>query len=129
MRVVETNQAPQAIGPYSQATIANNLMFISGQIPLDAESGELQLFDNDVAEQTRLVLKNLLAILQSENCDKTHVLKTTIYVTDMNDFAKINEVYGEFFGQHKPARATVGVASLPKGVRVEIEAIAQLRQQ
>ena len=114
--------APKAIGPYSQAIKWGNLMFISGQIPLDPKTGELT--DPDIAGQTRQVLKNLKAILEFAGAGSGSVLKTTVYLTSLLDFQVMNEVYAEFFPFEPPARATVEVAALPKGALVEIEAIA-----
>ncbi|OGQ21915.1 MAG: hypothetical protein A3C46_01455 [Deltaproteobacteria bacterium RIFCSPHIGHO2_02_FULL_44_16] len=121
---VTTDKAPKAIGPYSQAARAENFLFISGQISIDPSTNELQLFSGNATEQAKLVLKNLGAILASEKLTPNHVVKTTIFLKSMNDFAAINDVYANFFGTHKPARATVEVARLPKDVAVEIEAIA-----
>lgn len=102
-------------------------MFCSGQIPIDPESGELRLFDGNAAEQTSLVMKNLKAILAAEGLTFDDVVKTTIFLSNMDDFAKMNETYAEFFGDYKPARSTVEVSRLPKDVAVEIEAIAWTR--
>jgi 2-iminobutanoate/2-iminopropanoate deaminase len=120
--VVSTDQAPGAIGPYSQAIIAGDLVFCSGQLPLDPTSG--QLLTGSIEEQTRRVLDNLRAVLESAGTSLKHVVKTTIFLADMNDFAHVNAVYGEYFDQEPPARSTVQVARLPKDARVEIEAIA-----
>lgn len=123
--VVQTDQAPGAIGPYSQAIIAGDLVFCSGQIPLDPVSG--QIIDGPVEVQTRRVLDNLKAVLLAADSGLDHIVKTTIFLADMNDFATVNTVYAEYFGSDPPARSTVQVARLPRDVRVEIEAIA-LRQ-
>ena len=120
--VIFTNQAPKAIGPYSQAIKVNNMLFVSGQIALDPET--MQLVSDDVEKQTHQVLKNLQAILSEAGYTLKDVVKTTIYLTDMNDFARVNEVYSRYFSENKPARATVEVTRLPKDVRVEIELIA-----
>ena len=120
--VIATPHAPQAIGPYSQAIRANGFIFVSGQIPLDPASG--QIVAGGVAEQTERVLANLQAILQAAGCALEQVVRTTVYLKDMGEFAAMNEVYGRFFPQSAPARATVEVARLPKDVRVEIDAIA-----
>ncbi len=120
--VIFTNQAPKAIGPYSQAIKVNNMLFVSGQIALDPET--MQLVSDDVEKQTHQVLKNLQAILSEAGYTLKDVVKTTIYLTDMNDFARVNEVYSRYFSENKPARATVEVSRLPKDVRVEIELIA-----
>ena len=126
MRVkVETSEAPAAIGPYSQAIKANGFLFISGQIPLDPKTGQMTAMD--VAAQTNQVMENLKAILDSEGLTFADVVKTTIYLTDMTDFGRVNEAYGAYFESDPPARATVQAAGLPKGARVEIEAVAALR--
>lgn len=119
--IVETPQAPAAIGPYSQAVHTDNLVFCSGQIPLRAD---MSLEDGDVAAQTRQVLTNLSAVLSAAGSSLAHVVKTTVFLHDMNDFAAMNAVYGEFFTSEQPARSTIQVARLPRDVRVEIEAIA-----
>lgn len=124
-KAVETSAAPQAIGPYSQAVKANGFLFISGQIPLDPETGQMSAID--VVGQTKQVMANLRAILAAEGLTLADVVKTTIYLTDLSDFARVNEAYGEYFGSVPPARATVQVAALPKGARIEIEAIAAVR--
>ena len=121
---ISTTGAPRAIGPYSQGIKANGLLFTAGQVGFDPESGEL--VDGGIAEQTHRVLQNLRAILRAGGTDLTQVVKTTVFLVDMADFALMNEVYAEFFGDHRPARSTVAVASLPRGARVEIEAIAVL---
>jgi 2-iminobutanoate/2-iminopropanoate deaminase len=122
---VQTDQAPSAIGPYSQAMIANGLVFTAGQIPLDPAS--MQLVEGDIAEQTERVMQNVAAVLQAAGADLSTVVKTTVFLRDMNDFAAMNEVYGKHFGSHKPARSTVQVARLPRDVAVEIEVIAVVR--
>lgn len=119
---VQTERAPAAIGPYSQAIIAGDLVFTAGQIPLDPQT--MELVGGDVAEQTRQVFKNLEAILESAGASLRGIVKTTVFLKDMNDFAAMNEVYAAALGEHKPARSTVEAARLPKDVRVEIEAIA-----
>jgi 2-iminobutanoate/2-iminopropanoate deaminase len=121
---VSTTGAPRAIGPYSQGIKANGFLFTAGQVGFDPESGEL--VDGGIAEQTHRVLQNLRAILRAGGTDFTQVVKTTVFLVDMADFALMNEVYAEFFGDHRPARSTVAVAALPRGARVEIEAIAVL---
>jgi len=122
---VQTDQAPAAIGPYSQAMIANGLVFTAGQIPLDPQS--MQIVEGDVAVQTERVMANIAAVLQAAGADLSTVVKTTVFLRDMNDFAAMNEVYGRHFGDHKPARSTVQVARLPRDVAVEIEAVAVVR--
>ena len=117
-----TKAAPAAIGPYSQAVEAGNMIFVSGQLPLDPES--MEFVSEDIKEQTRQSLLNLKAILESAGFAMDQIIKTTVFVKDMNEFGKMNEVYGEFFQDHKPARACVEVARLPKDAKVEIEAIA-----
>ena len=121
-QIVKTDRAPQAIGPYSQAVVANGFVFASGQIPLDPQTGEF--VSEDVALQTRQVLKNLSAVLEAAETSLSNVVKTTVFLADMNDFAAMNEVYAEFFSENKPARATVQAARLPRDARVEIECIA-----
>jgi 2-iminobutanoate/2-iminopropanoate deaminase len=119
---VVTEAAPQAIGPYSQAIRAGGLLFCSGQIPLDPKTGAL--VEGDAAVQTRQVMKNLRAVLEAAGSGLDRVLKTTIFLVDLGDFARVNEVYASFLEPPFPARATVQVAALPKGSKVEIEAIA-----
>ena len=121
---VTTPAAPAAIGPYSQAVRAGDFLFVSGQIPLDPGTGTLT--GGDVAAQTRRVLENLQAIVQAGGGSMGSVVKTTVYLADMNDFPAMNEVYASFFGAPAPARATVQVSRLPKDVRVEIDAIVHL---
>lgn len=121
---VATDQAPHAVGAYSQATIANGLVFTAGQIALDPASGEV--VPGGTAEQTARVMKNLGAILTAAGSDLSRVLKTTVFLVDMADFAAMNDVYARAFGDHRPARSTVAVSALPRGVRVEIEAVATL---
>ncbi|MGG3560803.1 2-iminobutanoate/2-iminopropanoate deaminase [Neobacillus rhizosphaerae] len=124
MRTVQTNQAPAAIGPYSQGIIVNNLFYSSGQIPLTAEGN---LVTGDVKEQTHQVFKNLQAVLTEAGASFETVVKATVFIKSMDDFAAINEVYGEYFNTHKPARSCVEVARLPKDVLVEIEVIALVK--
>ena len=127
MKFVNSDNAPKAVGPYSQAVMVGNLLFCSGQIPIDPKTNELNLFGGDVSKQTDLVLKNLKAVLSEEGLDLSSVVKTSVFLKDMGDFSKMNDVYAEYFGDHKPARACVAVAELPKGVSVEIEAVAVCR--
>lgn len=121
---IQTTKAPGAIGPYSQAIRAGNLLFVSGQIPLDSNSGEL--VRTGIADETKKVLENLRAILEAAGGSLNDIVKTTIFLKDMNHFAAVNEVYGSFFSHPYPARATVEVSRLPKDVNVEIEAVANL---
>ncbi len=120
--IISTENAPGAIGPYSQAVKTGNMIFCSGQIPIDPATGEF--VSNDVAEQTRQVLKNLTAVLNAAGTDLNGVVKTTVFLADMSDFTAMNEVYAEFFNSNKPARATVQAARLPRDARVEIECVA-----
>jgi 2-iminobutanoate/2-iminopropanoate deaminase len=121
-QIIATDKAPQAIGPYSQAIRAAGLIFASGQIPIDPATGEF--VSGGISEQTEQVLKNLSAVLEAAGTKIDHVLKTTVFLADMNDFAAMNEVYGKYFTSDPPARATVEAARLPRDARVEIEAIA-----
>jgi 2-iminobutanoate/2-iminopropanoate deaminase len=123
---VRTPNAPQAIGPYSQAIRAGGLLFLSGQIPLDPGSGTL--VGGDIAAQTRRVLENIGGILGAAGLGHADVVKTTVFLLDMNEFAAMNAVYGEFFPDPPPARSTVQVSRLPRDVRVEIDAIAVVRK-
>lgn len=119
-----TDQAPEALGPYSQAIVTDGWIFASGQIPIDPETGSL--VEGDVGEQTHRVLRNLEAVLRAAGGSLETVVKTTVYLSDMAHFADMNGVYSRHFGDHRPARATVAVAGLPKGVDVEIEAVARV---
>ncbi|MBP6497484.1 MAG: RidA family protein [Campylobacteraceae bacterium] len=121
MKIISTCKAPQAIGPYSQAISFENLIFTSGQIALKPNG---EFLEGDVVEQTHQVLKNLSAVLEEAGSSLQKVLKTTIFLANMEDFTKVNEVYGEYFKDHKPSRSTVGVKCLPRNALVEIEAIA-----
>lgn len=121
MKAVETTEAPQAIGPYSQAIEVNGLVFTSGQIALTPDG---ELVGGDVVIQTHQVMKNLFYVLETAGAHFNDVVKTTIYLANMNDFEKVNEVYAHYFGLHKPARSTVAVKTLPKNVLVEIDCIA-----
>lgn len=121
MEIIATTNAPQAIGPYSQAICSGNLIFTSGQIALQSDGSFLE---GDVTVQTRQVLLNLSAVLEAGGSKLSNVIKTTIFLADMEDFQKVNSVYGEFFNEHKPARSTVAVKALPRNALVEIEAIA-----
>lgn len=122
-QIISSSSAPAAVGPYSQAVAINGFVFASGQIPLDAGG---KLIEGDVAAQTEQVLKNLSAVLAAAGSGLNKVVKTTVYLKDMNDFARMNEVYARFFTSEQPARATVEVCRLPKDVKVEIDAIAAL---
>ena len=122
--IIATDRAPQAIGPYSQAVRAGNLIFASGQIPIDPATG--QFVAGGIAEQTEQVLKNLTALFEAAGVSLTQVVKTTVFLADMEDFTAMNEVYGRFFSEAAPARATVQAARLPRDAKVEIEAIAVL---
>lgn len=119
---ISTVKAPAAVGPYSQAVKAGNMVFVSGQIPFVPET--MELVSEDVQEQTARSLENVVAILEASGASIKDVVKVSVFIKDMNDFGKINEVYEKYFGDHKPARACVEVARLPKDVKVEIEAIA-----
>ena len=120
--IVHTDNAPKAIGPYSQAVKAGNMLFVSGQVPFVPET--MEIVEGDVQAQTAQSLKNVQAILAQAGLDFSHVVKSTVFIKDMNEFAAINEVYAQYFGENKPARACVEVARLPKDVKVEIEVIA-----
>ena len=124
MKIIHTPEAPEALGPYSQAVVAGEWVFASGQIPIDPGTGEL--VDGGIAEQTDRVMKNLAAVLHEAGLSLDRVVKTTVYLADMGSFGAMNEVYGKHFGDHRPARATVEVAALPKNVGVEIDVIACL---
>ena len=122
--VISTPHAPAAIGPYSQAVRSGNLLFLSGQIPLDPATG--QIIAGDIAAQTERVLKNLAAILEAAGSGLNKALKTTVYLKDLSEFGKMNEVYGKFFGEKPPARATVEVSRLPRDVAIEIDLVAEI---
>ena len=124
MSFTQTDAAPAAIGPYSQAVVVDGFVFCSGQIPLDPST--MELLDGDVSEQTDLVLRNLAAVLEASGASLQSVVKTTVFLKDMGDFAAMNEVYARHFGEHRPARAAVQAAALPKDVDVEIECIARV---
>ncbi len=121
-KVISTEKAPAALGPYSQAIKAGNMIFVSGQIPFVPET--MELISEDVQEQTKQSLENVKAILEEAGASLNDVVKAGVFIKDMNDFAKINEIYAEYFTDNKPARACVEVARLPKDVKVEIEVIA-----
>ncbi|AIF69036.1 endoribonuclease [Palaeococcus pacificus DY20341] len=122
--IIFTEKAPKPIGPYSQAVKVGNFLFISGQIPINPETGEL--IQGDIKAQTRQVLENIKAIVEAAGGSLNNIVKVNVYLKDMNDFQAMNEVYAEYFGESKPARAAVEVARLPKDVKIEIEAIAFL---
>lgn len=121
-KIISTKNAPAAVGPYSQAVRLGNFVFTAGQIALVPETG--QLIDDGIEAQTRQVIQNLSNVLQAANSNLSNIVKTTIFVTDMNDFSTVNQVYGSFFSEDPPARSTVQVAALPLGAKVEIEAVA-----
>lgn len=121
MKLVQTNKAPSAIGPYSQAVVANGMVYTSGQIALTPDG---IMLENDVVIQTKQVLENLAAVLEAAGSSMNQVVKTTIFIDSMDDFTTINEIYEKAFGSHKPARATVAVKTLPKNALVEIDAVA-----
>jgi 2-iminobutanoate/2-iminopropanoate deaminase len=122
MKVISTDKSPAAIGPYSQAIQAGNLLFCSGQIPLDPVSGEVVA--GDVSRQAEQVMENIAAVLAAAGAGFSDVVKTTIFLVEIGDFGAVNEVYGRYFTTHRPARSTVAVKALPRGVMVEIEVIA-----
>ena len=126
MKLVKTKEAPSAIGPYSQAIVANGMVFTSGQIALTPQG---VMLEDDVALQTKQVLKNLNAVLKEAGSSLDNVIKTTIFIDNMDDFATINEIYEDAFGKHKPARSTVAVKTLPKNALVEIDAVAMVKNK
>ena len=121
-RIIQTDQAPAAIGPYSQAIRIGDFLYTSGQIALDPESGIF--LSGEIEEETEQTLKNISAILQAGGVNFENVIKTTVYLSDLNDFTRMNQVYEKYFSKNKPARACVQVAALPKGAKIEIDAIA-----
>ena len=121
-RIIQTNLAPAAIGPYSQAIRIGDFLYTSGQIALDPESG--MFLSGEIEEETEQTLKNISSILQADGLSLENVIKTTVYLSDLNDFTRMNQVYEKYFSKNKPARACVQVAALPKGAKVEIDAIA-----
>jgi len=125
VRIVHTDKAPAAIGPYSQAVVAGNLLFTAGQIALDPATG--QIVQGDVTAQAERVMTNLTAVLESAGTSWGDVVKTTVYLMDMADFPRVNEVYGRMIGDARPARSTVQVSGLPRGVLVEIDAVAVVK--
>ena len=124
MQVISTNSAPQAIGPYSQAIIANGFLFTSGQIALKPNG---EFVGGDIKAQTEQVMANLKAVLAAADTEIQNVIKTTIFLADMNDFGVVNEIYGATFSEHKPARSCVAVKTLPKGALIEIELVARVK--
>jgi len=124
-QIVQTDNAPGAVGPYSQANKNDNMVFTAGQLPLDPATGSF--VEGGIQEQTRQVLKNLRAVLEAAGAGLDTVMKTTVFLQDMGEFASMNEIYAEFFAENPPARSTIEVAALPMGARVEIEAIALLK--
>lgn len=124
MKVVNTSKAPEALGPYSHATVINGLVFTSGQIPLNLDG---EIVSDDIKAQTKQVLENVKVVLNEAGSNIDSVIKATIFIADMNEFQNINEVYGEYFAEHQPARSCVEVARLPKDVKVEIEVIAEVK--
>ena len=125
MKTVDTNKVPEALGPYSHATVVNDLVFTSGQIPLTLDG---TIVSDDVQEQTKQVLENLTVVLKEAGSDMNSVVKATIYISDMNDFQQINQIYGNYFVEHQPARSCVEVSQLPKDVKVEIELIGKVKE-
>src|SRR5579862_7589900 len=121
-KIISTDRAPKAIGPYSQAVVVNGFIFLSGQIPLDPATN--QLIEGDIVVQTERVIENLKSVLAAGGSSLAEVVKTTVFLKDMGEFAKMNEVYGRYFAENPPARATVEAARLPRDVRVEIDCIA-----
>ncbi len=124
MKAISTSKAPGAIGPYSQAIRTGNLIFVSGQLPVDPSTGNFA--EGGIKELTRQSLSNIKAILEAEGTDMAHVVKTTVFLADMSDFAEMNEVYATFFASPFPARSAVAIKTLPKNARVEIECIAEI---
>ena len=120
--IIQTSEAPEPLGPYSQAVSSGKMLFVSGQIPLDPQTGEL--VTGNIEEETKMVMRNIQAILQAGGTDFSRVVKCSIFVKDLNDFSRINQVYGDYFPQQPPARETVEVNRLPKDVNVEISCIA-----
>jgi 2-iminobutanoate/2-iminopropanoate deaminase len=124
LRRIQTESAPAAIGPYSQAIVTGGMLYSAGQIPLDPAT--MAIVEGGITEQTERVMQNLTAVLNAADVTLASVVKTTVFLADMNEFAAMNEVYGRWFGEHKPARSTVQVSRLPKDVKVEIDVVATL---
>lgn len=122
-KIIRSEQAPKPVGPYSQAVEVDGMLFCSGQISINPETDEI--FKGPVEQQAEMVMKNIGAVLKAADMTYANIIKTTIYLTDMNDFAKVNEVYGQYFPSEPPARSCVAVAALPKGVTVEVEVLAR----
>ncbi|MDI6452791.1 RidA family protein [Peloplasma aerotolerans] len=122
MKKIETNKAPRAVGAYSQGVLVNETLYVSGQIPFVPDT--MELVSNDIKEQTRQSLDNILGIVEAAGLKKENIVRCGVFMTDLGDFQKMNEVYASFFGDHKPARAAVEVRRLPKDVQIEIDAIA-----
>lgn len=125
IRTTHTEEAPKAVGPYSQAIVAGDLIFCSGQIPLDPASGKI--VEGDIAVQTGRVLDSLAAVLSAAGSDLAHVVKTSVFLADLNDFTAMNETYALRFGEHRPARSTIEAGKLPRGAKIEIDCIAVRR--
>lgn len=123
-RIISTDLAPKAIGPYSQGVMIGELIFLSGQIPVDPNTGEIVAGEDPIVAQTHQSMKNVKSILESQELNFNNVIKSTVFITNMDDFPKVNEVYAQYFGETYPARSCVQVAKLPKGALVEIEVIA-----
>ena len=121
-KIIETSQAPSAIGPYSQGVSVDGFLYTSGQIALNPDN--MEMMNGQIEEETECVLKNIEAILKADGMKRAHIIKTTVYLTDLKDFSRMNRVYEKFFKETKPARACIQVAALPKGAKVEIDAIA-----
>ena len=121
-KIIETSQAPSAIGPYSQGVSVDGFLYTSGQIALNPDN--MEMMNGQIEEETECVLKNIEAILKADGMKRAHIIKTTVYLTDLKDFSRMNRVYKKFFKETKPARACIQVAALPKGAKVEIDAIA-----
>lgn len=128
MTEIDTPQAPKAVGPYSQAVKAGPWTYCSGQISIDPTTNDVLLFDGDVSQQTTQLLHNLAAVLQAAGGNLSNVVKTTVYLTNIDDYAAMNAAYAKMFGNHRPARACVQVARLPKNVQIEIDAVAHIEE-
>src|SRR5579863_5931618 len=125
MKYIVTTKAPKVVGPYSQAIVSNGFIFCSGQIGIDPVTNELV---EGLEKQTHQVLKNLSGVLEASNSALEHIVKTTVYLSDINDYPKMNEIYGQYFTDHKPVRAAFAVAALPKEALIEIEAVAEVKR-